>query len=112
MRSRVCSNQWGLIRKYGLNVCRQCFREYAKDIGFTKVGICLCQPAASLHTQTNCRRAQHRLIAAFELSLVGHMSMCRVAFYRLHRVCSLHLHMQSVGSLLLFHVTLGLEISV
>lgn len=35
--SRVCSNQWGLIRKYGLNVCRQCFREYAKDIGFTKV---------------------------------------------------------------------------
>ena len=37
--SRVCSNQWGLIRKYGLNVCRQCFREYAKDIGFTKVPI-------------------------------------------------------------------------
>ena len=35
--SRVCSNQWGLIRKYGLNICRQCFREYAKDIGFTKV---------------------------------------------------------------------------
>jgi len=35
-KCRVCSNQWGLIRKYGLNVCRQCFREYAKDIGFTK----------------------------------------------------------------------------
>lgn len=27
---------WGLIRKYGLNMCRQCFREYAKDIGFVK----------------------------------------------------------------------------
>lgn len=34
---RVCSNQHGLIRKYGLNMCRQCFRVYAKDIGFTKV---------------------------------------------------------------------------
>lgn len=33
---RVCSNQHGLIRKYGLNICRQCFREYAKDIGFQK----------------------------------------------------------------------------
>lgn len=34
---RVCSNQHGLIRKYGLNMCRQCFRTYANDIGFTKV---------------------------------------------------------------------------
>jgi hypothetical protein len=36
--SRVCANQWGIIRKYGLNICRQCFREYAKDMGFKKVG--------------------------------------------------------------------------
>ena len=35
--SRVCSNKWGIIRKYNLNMCRQCFREYAKDIGFIKV---------------------------------------------------------------------------
>ena len=35
-RSRVCGNGGGIIRKYGLNVCRQCFREYAKDIGFVK----------------------------------------------------------------------------
>ena len=35
--SRVCSNGHGLIRKYGLNICRQCFREYAPDIGFKKV---------------------------------------------------------------------------
>ena len=34
--SRVCANHWGLIRKYGLNICRQCFRERAKDIGFVK----------------------------------------------------------------------------
>ena len=34
---RVCGHVAGLIRKYELNVCRQCFREYSKDIGFQKV---------------------------------------------------------------------------
>ncbi|KAJ2727043.1 40S ribosomal protein S29 [Coemansia sp. Benny D115] len=34
---RVCAHQAGLIRKYNLDLCRQCFREYANDIGFTKV---------------------------------------------------------------------------
>ncbi|XP_078263169.1 small ribosomal subunit protein uS14 [Rhinoraja longicauda] len=34
---RVCANRHGLIRKYGLNMCRQCFRQYAKDIGFVKL---------------------------------------------------------------------------
>ncbi|KAM3722820.1 40S ribosomal protein [Dirofilaria immitis] len=34
---RVCSNHHGLIRKYGLNMCRRCFREYASDIGFRKL---------------------------------------------------------------------------
>lgn len=34
--SRICSNQGGLIRKYGMNICRQCFRQYANDIGFVK----------------------------------------------------------------------------
>ncbi|KIY92803.1 40S ribosomal protein S29 [Monoraphidium neglectum] len=33
---RVCGNGGGIIRKYGLNICRQCFRDYAKDIGFVK----------------------------------------------------------------------------
>ncbi|KFO29743.1 40S ribosomal protein S29 [Fukomys damarensis] len=37
---RVCSNRHGLIRKYGLNMCRQCFRQYAKDIGFIKSASC------------------------------------------------------------------------
>ena len=36
LRSGVCENQWAIIRKYNLNICRQCFREYAKDIGFVK----------------------------------------------------------------------------
>jgi len=35
--SRVCAHRAGLIRKYGLNICRQCFREKAYDIGFVKV---------------------------------------------------------------------------
>ncbi|XP_039335126.1 small ribosomal subunit protein uS14-like [Saimiri boliviensis] len=34
---RVCSNRHGLIQKYGLNMCRQCSRQYAKDIGFIKL---------------------------------------------------------------------------
>ncbi|KAG0025049.1 40S ribosomal protein S29 [Podila clonocystis] len=34
---RVCTHPAGLIRKYGLNICRQCFRENSAAIGFTKV---------------------------------------------------------------------------
>eukprot|EP00050_Salpingoeca_kvevrii_P005612 m.284793 g.284793 ORF g.284793 m.284793 type:complete len:79 (-) comp11222_c0_seq1:118-354(-) len=34
---RVCGNRHGMIRKYHLNVCRQCFQLYAKDIGFVKL---------------------------------------------------------------------------
>jgi len=30
-------NGHGLIRKYDLMMCRQCFREKATDIGFLKV---------------------------------------------------------------------------
>lgn len=37
--SRVCTHKAGLIRKYGLNICRQCFREKSTDIGFIKVRI-------------------------------------------------------------------------
>lgn len=35
--SRACAHQAGIIRKYGLMICRQCFREKSKDIGFIKV---------------------------------------------------------------------------
>ncbi|KAL3411653.1 40S ribosomal protein S29 [Aspergillus fumigatus] len=37
-RNRVCAHRAGLIRKYGMDICRQCFREKAQDIGFYKVG--------------------------------------------------------------------------
>lgn len=31
-----CGNPRGHIGKYGLNLCRRCFREVAKDIGWKK----------------------------------------------------------------------------
>ena len=34
--SRVCNSRRGLIRKYGLDICRRCFREFAGEIGFVK----------------------------------------------------------------------------
>lgn len=38
--SRHCAHVAGLIRKYGLDLCRQCFRENAHAIGFVKVCTC------------------------------------------------------------------------
>lgn len=35
-RCRKCNRTGGLIRKYGLLYCRQCFREEAKKLGFAK----------------------------------------------------------------------------
>ncbi|KAI9076127.1 hypothetical protein K1719_041941 [Acacia pycnantha] len=48
--SRVCGNPHGLIRKYGLICCRQCFRSNAKEIGFIKAS------AASKKLEEICRR--------------------------------------------------------
>ena len=33
-----CGTSRGLIRKYGLNICRRCFREMAEELGFRKFG--------------------------------------------------------------------------
>ena len=35
-KCRLCGRTGGVIRKYGLNYCRQCFREIAKNMGFKK----------------------------------------------------------------------------
>ncbi|KAJ5871287.1 uncharacterized protein N7529_003640 [Penicillium soppii] len=56
-RNRVCSHRAGLIRKYGMNICRQCFREKSTDIGFTKVRFTLdnsiqSSPAQSVSVHT------------------------------------------------------------
>ncbi len=31
-----CGTHEALIRKYGLNICRRCFREVAEELGFRK----------------------------------------------------------------------------
>jgi small subunit ribosomal protein S14 len=35
-KCRRCGQHTAHIRKYGLNLCRQCFREIAKELGFKK----------------------------------------------------------------------------
>jgi len=35
-RCRRCGRTHAHIQKYGLRLCRQCFRDIAKDIGFKK----------------------------------------------------------------------------
>ena len=35
-RCRRCGRMGGHIKKYGLCVCRQCFRETAQELGFKK----------------------------------------------------------------------------
>ncbi|KAF5855593.1 40S ribosomal protein S29 [Aspergillus alliaceus] len=50
---RVCTHRAGLIRKYGMNICRQCFREKSQDIGFHKVRDMAC-------TIENCHTQQQR----------------------------------------------------
>ncbi|XP_045662051.1 40S ribosomal protein S29-like [Ursus americanus] len=34
---RVCSNRCGLMRKHGLHMSCQCFRQYVADTGFIKL---------------------------------------------------------------------------
>ncbi|MEC7042484.1 MAG: 30S ribosomal protein S14 [Candidatus Thermoplasmatota archaeon] len=33
---RSCGRKRGLIRRYGLRLCRQCFRDFAPELGFKK----------------------------------------------------------------------------
>ena len=36
LKCSVCGTNRGLVHKYGLNICRRCFREVAPQIGFKK----------------------------------------------------------------------------
>ncbi|MEK6973064.1 MAG: 30S ribosomal protein S14 [archaeon] len=38
LKCRMCKNNKGLIRKYGLMYCRRCFKEVAEKLGFRKFG--------------------------------------------------------------------------
>lgn len=31
-----CGRKRGLVRRYGLDLCRQCFRDRARELGFKK----------------------------------------------------------------------------
>lgn len=35
-KCRRCGRTGGVIRKYDLYICRQCFREVAEELGFKK----------------------------------------------------------------------------
>lgn len=35
-KCKICGRKQALIKKYNLVVCRQCFREVARDLGFEK----------------------------------------------------------------------------
>lgn len=35
-KCRRCGRMRGHIKKYGLHICRQCFREIAQELGFKK----------------------------------------------------------------------------
>ncbi|MFH1592545.1 MAG: 30S ribosomal protein S14 [Candidatus Woesearchaeota archaeon] len=35
-KCRLCGSHRGFIQKYDINMCRRCFREHAKEIGFKK----------------------------------------------------------------------------
>lgn len=34
---QMCGRKQGLVRRYNIMLCRQCFREYAAKIGFKKM---------------------------------------------------------------------------
>ncbi len=40
---RICGHRSGLIRKYGICICRQCFRENAHSTGFKNLWKLKCK---------------------------------------------------------------------
>eukprot|EP00218_Dolichomastix_sp_CCMP3274_P000823 CAMPEP_0170163570 /NCGR_PEP_ID=MMETSP0033_2-20121228/77668_1 /TAXON_ID=195969 /ORGANISM="Dolichomastix tenuilepis, Strain CCMP3274" /LENGTH=103 /DNA_ID=CAMNT_0010401209 /DNA_START=485 /DNA_END=796 /DNA_ORIENTATION=+ len=81
-RSRVCGSQHGIVRKYQLNICRQCFREYAKDIGSIRLrtmgfaNIWNTHPKEHSKGGRNCRvcGSQHGIVRKYQLNI------CRQCF--------------------------------
>lgn len=37
-KCKICGGARGLIRSHSFYICRRCFREVAKDLGFKKYG--------------------------------------------------------------------------
>lgn len=115
-RSRVCSNTHGIIRKYGLMICRQCFREKAADIGFIKVrglqwgvGLLCCQCTMLMHAcmePNHVRNDAHRCMGQPILTLTPFLPAClphvllvlRSTSERLQRRCVLSCNVHSSRS--------------
>ena len=38
LKCKLCGSDKGLVRKYNLCLCRRCFKEVAKKLGFEKYG--------------------------------------------------------------------------
>lgn len=93
--SRVCGNPHGLIRKYGIMCCRQCFRSNAKEIGFIKVSF--------LSTRST-------IFAFIGISTSGKMNCC-LAFYQFYlRHFKLLLFHRSVYDVYCFQMILKLKL--
>uniref|UniRef100_A0A2C9U073 40S ribosomal protein S29 n=1 Tax=Manihot esculenta TaxID=3983 RepID=A0A2C9U073_MANES len=61
---RVCGNPHGLIRKYGLMCCRQCFRSNAKEIGFIKVFVKeMVNESASVRGESEKKNKRTKMLA-------------------------------------------------
>lgn len=75
--SRVCTHPAGLIRKYGLLICRQCFREKSQDIGFIKVGIVMTYTITVLTPNSTDKRVNQqwgfRYCTKFEWGVDGQL---------------------------------------
>jgi len=77
--SQTTGNGHGLIRKYDLNMCRQCFKEKAGDIGFIKVSKQDCKQREELwrdecggRGEGEGGRERHGMIACHLVSRVSH----------------------------------------
>ena len=60
-KCRICNNSHAVIRKYGINICRQCFRERANQIGFQKV---IVHRAVPLQNRRRQAASKARLLAS------------------------------------------------
>ncbi|PRP81831.1 30S ribosomal protein S14p/S29e [Planoprotostelium fungivorum] len=68
-RCRLCPKRQGLIRKYHLDMCRNCFQEKAEDLGFKKpldihtiksTGACQRCPAAAEYSDPSKTNRHNR----------------------------------------------------
>ena len=85
--SRLCAHQAGLIRKYGLDLCRQCFREKSAAIGFVKV--MSHRPSCSGYTLTH---VSGRFTEPVKQSFPSSHRMCSSFYVFTSQYCNMGMH--------------------